>query len=167
MPMCLRSVHSLHLHFVQPFRSFRCTSFSTLSFTTFRFRSFHPPQHRIQEQLLQSSKECKRYVSFRYSVDTSTRTGKRNLHQHEQLHFTPSNSLLSISRFTCLCPRTFFQWYSLFFSATCLSLPPHEYSLMNRFYWMIEILKTKKKNGIFVYDFSQWNENDLFSEIKK
>jgi len=46
MAMCLRSVHSLHLHFVQAFRSFRCTSFTTLSFTPFRLRSFHPPQHR-------------------------------------------------------------------------------------------------------------------------
>ena len=44
--MCLRSVHSLHLHFVQAFRSFRCTAFTTLSFTPFRLRSFHPPQHR-------------------------------------------------------------------------------------------------------------------------
>lgn len=52
MAMCLRSVHSLHLHCVQAFRSFRYTPFSSLSFTSFRFRSFHPPQHRTAKEAL-------------------------------------------------------------------------------------------------------------------
>ena len=128
-------------------------SISLHYFLTTSFRSFHPPQLRTQEKLLQSIKECSRLVSFRYSVDASKPTGKRNLHQHEQLHFTPSNSLLSISRFTCLCPRTFFQWYSLFFFCVMFTHPPHEYRLTDGIYLIIEILKTKKKNGIFVYDF--------------
>jgi hypothetical protein len=49
--MCLRSVHSLHLHFVQAFRSFRFASFSSLSFTPFRLRSFHSPQHRTAKAI--------------------------------------------------------------------------------------------------------------------
>jgi len=59
--MCLRSVHSLHLHFVQAFPSFRCTAFTTLSFTPFRLRSFHPPQHRT----------AKVAHSFRYTYPRS------------------------------------------------------------------------------------------------
>ena len=49
--MCLRSVHSLRLHYVQPFHSFRFATFTSLSFTPFRLRSFHSPQHRTAKAI--------------------------------------------------------------------------------------------------------------------
>ena len=106
--MCLRSVHSLHSFVRHPFRYISLLFISLHYFLTTSFRSFHPPQHRTQEKLFLSFKECNHTVSFRHSVDASNRTvnAHRNLHQHEQLHFTHRNSFLSFSRFPCLCLRT-------------------------------------------------------------
>lgn len=106
--MCLRSVHSLQSFVRHPFRYISLLYISLHYFLTTSFRSFYPPQHRTQEKLFLSFKECNHSVSFRHSVDASNRTvnAHRILHQHERLHFTHRNSFLSFSRFPCLCLRT-------------------------------------------------------------
>lgn len=86
MAMCLRSVHSLPLHCVQAFRSFRFAPFSTLSFTSFRFRSFHPPQHRAAKEAHSLPAAIIRTMAFRVlafaNANPSVFVCKQKIHKH-------------------------------------------------------------------------------------
>ena len=111
--MCLRSVHSLHLHSVQAFRSFRFASFSTLSFTTFRLRSFHSPQHRTAKAIpsLHSANQSHRlsvswhllYLCFNgfcvYIIYKSRQRfkAKCSCHYKPPLQFAPFRSVIAFA----------------------------------------------------------------------
>lgn len=136
--MCLRSVHSLHLHSVQALRSFRFASFTTLSFTAFRLRSFHQPQHRTAKAIpsLHSAKPTHRLsVSWRllnprynsFCFLKSYKSCQRfyancSCHYKPPTRFAPFPSVIAFA----LDPPHHRKRYALFFPANCLPQPTHK-----------------------------------------
>lgn len=109
MAICLRSVHSLHssvpLHFV------------SLHFTTL-LHSVHFSHLSNAHKRNSFSLSKNPFASFRYGIwliQASTqllceriyKSKQTHLYQLKRLYFTPCNSFLSFSRFTCLSLRTF------------------------------------------------------------
>ncbi len=125
--MCLRSVHSLHLHFVQAFRSLRCTSFTSLSFTPFRLRSFHSPQHRTAKAIpsLHFTKQSHRlsvswHPDSKYTKPTHIRDC--SCHSKPPNAFVPFYSVIAFA----LNPPHNKKRYALFFTAKRLPQPTHK-----------------------------------------
>ena len=128
------TLHDCHVLAVGSLSSFIRSA--TFRFAAFRYttslRSFHPPQHRTQEKLLQSFQECQRPVPlrcpFRFAnaaccnasqnlQHRATLIGNRTASLHSKQFFSFPQSLpLSF-------PPHLGKRYVLFFSATCLPQP--------------------------------------------
>lgn len=125
--MCLRSVHSLHLHFVQAFRSLRCTSFTALSFTPLRLRSFHSPLHRTAKAI-PSLHFTKHIYLLSVSWHPDSQNTKSIHHRDCSCHYKPLMVVVpfrSVIAFALNPPHNR-KRYALFSTAKCLPQPTHE-----------------------------------------
>ena len=110
--------------------------FSPFHYTT-SFRSFHPPKQRTQEKLLLSFKESLCFVPLRHLADTSKHTAFvwRNLQKQSNAFVSaqtpplhPLQFFSFVQSFHLSFPPHFWNRYSLFFPAICLSHPPLKYN---------------------------------------
>ena len=134
MAMCLRQVHSLHLHSVQAFRSFRFTQYTSLSFTSFRLRSFHPPLHRTAKAIHSlhfTNPTLLLFVFWHPDFLPSIFLHIRDCSNHYK-HPKQFVSFRLIIAFAFIQRCNKYR-YALFFSAKCLPHPTHQIQLIISF----------------------------------